>query len=100
MKEAPETVKCTKCATMIPRKGLPTTLSVGREGTTAETIDHVIGADAARRWDYYHKRIEERDQVRLATKSPSLSQTDTGYVPLSEERKELRRKAYAPFEKD
>lgn len=100
MSEAPEALKCAKCASMVPRKGLPTQLGVGREGTNSSTLDHAIGADAAKRWDYYGQRIEEREQVRAETGSPSLSQTDAGYVPLSPEQQAIRKAAYSALDRE
>lgn len=86
---------CKRCGELVAREGIPSALAIKREGTTSATLDHVIGADAAVKWDSFHERKEERDQIRKELGTAALTQTaDGSYAAATPELIEKRKKAY------
>jgi hypothetical protein len=54
-------------------------------------VDIKVGADAAKKWQMYHDRQEERNKVRSDTGSLGLTEVGPGeYVPIPDSRKEAR----------
>ena len=87
--------KCKRCGAEVPRQGLPSSVAIQRSGTSSATTDHIVGKDAATKWDAFHAKKEARDQVRKDLGTQALSQTPDGsYTALSPEQLKKRKEAY------
>ena len=86
---------CKRCGLSVSRQGLPSALAIERAGTSSATLDHVVGKDAAARWDDFHEKKEVRDHVRQELGTPAITQMPDGsYAPVSAERMADRKTAY------
>jgi hypothetical protein len=95
LKEIHDIQKCKRCEAEVSRQGLPSNLAVQRTGTNAATTDHIVGKDAAIRWDDFHGKKEQRDQIRGELGTHALSQTAEGsYTALTSEKLEKRKETY------
>ena len=87
--------KCKRCGSEVQRQGLPSKLAIQRTGTHSATTDHVVGEDAATRWNDFNEKKEVRDKVREETGSFALTKLKDGtYQPLTPERLKERKEAY------
>lgn len=95
LKDTHDFQNCKRCGASVSRQGLPSTIAVQRTGTSSATTDHIVGQDAALRWDEFHGKKEQRDSVRKDLGTHALTQTQEGsYTALTPEKLEKRKKAY------
>jgi len=86
---------CKRCGATVARQGLPSSLAIQRAGTASATTDHIVGQDAAQRWDEFHGKKEARDSIRKELGTQALSQTSDGtFTAASQERLQTRKQAY------
>jgi putative FmdB family regulatory protein len=108
MDEAGPQTNCPKCSKIEATRRVFSPVGIMRAGTSRDTVDRLIGAEAEKRWEDINDRKKQKDKIRKESGNQAIKseikKDDSGkinyeYKSVNKERIEERKTLYSEFSK-